>query len=96
MHQYNSHDSGLQLSAIATSLAYRAFYSIDIPFAKKALNGNTKQQLFLVLKVVLHAVVVISEVLPLSTESRCSHCCMGHLCPIATSDAAIVPHLSTA
>ena len=30
---------------------------------------------FLVFKVVLHAVVVISEVLRLSTKSRCSRCC---------------------
>ena len=32
---------------------------------------------FLVLKVVLHAVVVSSEVLRSSTKSRCSRCCRG-------------------
>ena len=37
--------------------------------------GTAQQRLFLVLKVVLHAVVVISEVLRLSTKSRCSRCC---------------------
>ena len=37
--------------------------------------GTAQQRLFLVLKVVLHAVVVISEVLRLSTKSRCSRYC---------------------
>ena len=36
---------------------------------------------FLVFNVVLHAVVVISEVLPLSTKSRYSRCYMEHLYP---------------
>ena len=36
---------------------------------------TAQQWLFLVLKVVLHTVVVISEVLRLSTKSRCSRCC---------------------
>ena len=35
---------------------------------------------FLVLKLVLHAVVMISDVLCLSTKSRCSRCYMAHLC----------------
>ena len=34
---------------------------------------------FLVLKVVLYAVVMISEVLRLSTKSRYSRCCKAHL-----------------
>ena len=47
----------------------------DVPLAKNASTGTAQQRLFLVFKVVLHAVVVISEVLRLSTKSRCSHCC---------------------
>ena len=45
---------------------------------KKAFNGNGSTTTLFVLKVVLHAVVVISEVLHLGTKSRCSHCCMAH------------------
>ena len=41
--------------------------------------GTAQQPLFLVYKVVLHAVVVIVEVLHLSTKSRCSRCCRAHL-----------------
>ena len=41
--------------------------------------GTAQQLLFLVLEVGLHAVVVISEVLRLSTKSRCSRCCGAHL-----------------
>ena len=47
----------------------------DVPLAKNPSTGTAQQRLFLVLKVVLHAVVVISEVLRLSTKSRCSRCC---------------------
>ena len=47
----------------------------DVPLAKNPSTGTARQRLFLVLKVVLHAVVVISEVLRLSTKSRCSRCC---------------------
>ena len=43
--------------------------------AKNPSTGTAQQRLFLVLKAVLHAVVVISEVLHLSTKSRCSRCC---------------------
>ena len=49
--------------------------SRDVPLAKNPSTGTAQQRLFLVLKVVLHAVVVISEVLRLSTKSRCSRCC---------------------
>ena len=52
---------------------------IDVPLAKNPSTGTAQQQLFLVFKVVLHAVVAISEVLHLSTKSRCSRCCMAHL-----------------
>ena len=38
--------------------------------------GTAQQLLFLIFMVVLHAVVVISEVLRLRTKSRC---CMAHL-----------------
>ena len=47
----------------------------DVPLAKNPSTGTAQQRLFLVLKVVLHAVVVISELLRLSTKSRCSRCC---------------------
>ena len=47
----------------------------DVPLAKNPSMGTAQQRLFLVLRVVLHAVVVISEVLRLSTKSRCSRCC---------------------
>ena len=47
----------------------------DVPLAKNPSTGTAQQRLFLVLKVVLHAIVVISEVLRLSTKSRCSCCC---------------------
>ena len=47
----------------------------DVPLAKNPSTGTAQQRLFLVLKVVLQAVVVISEVLRLSTKSRCSRCC---------------------
>ena len=47
----------------------------DVPLAKNPSTGTAQQRLFLVLKVVLDAVVVISEVLRLSTKSRCSRCC---------------------
>ena len=50
-------------------------WSRDVPLAKNPSTGTAQQRLFLVLKVVLHAVVVISEVLRLSTKSRCSRCC---------------------
>ena len=49
--------------------------SRDVPLAKNPSTGTAQQRFFLVLKVVLHAVVVISEVLRLSTKSRCSRCC---------------------
>ena len=47
----------------------------DVPLAKNPSTGTAQQRLFLVLKVVLHAVVVISEVLRLSTKSCCNRCC---------------------
>ena len=47
----------------------------DVPLAKNPSTGTAQQRLFLVLKVVLHAVVVISKVLRLSIKSRCSRCC---------------------
>ena len=50
-------------------------YTRDVPLAKNPSTGTAQQRLFLVLKVVLHAVVVISEILHLSTKSRCSRCC---------------------
>ena len=55
----------------------------DVPSGKNPSTGTTQQRLFLVLKVVLHAVVVISEVLRLSTKSRCSRCCRHISSPMA-------------
>ena len=57
----------------------RRVAGIDVPLAKNPSTRTAQQRLFLVLKVVLHAVVVISEVLRLSTKSRCSRCCRAHL-----------------
>ena len=51
----------------------------DVPLAKNPSTGTAQQRPFSVLKAVLHAVVVISEVLRLSTKSRCSRCCRAHL-----------------
>ena len=51
----------------------------EVPLAKNPSTGTAQQRLFLVLKVILDAVVVISEVLRLSTKSRCSRCCRAHL-----------------
>ena len=50
------------------------------PTCKNPSTGTAQQRLNLVLKVVLHAVVVILGTLQLSTKSRCSRCCMAHLC----------------
>ena len=47
----------------------------DVPLARNPSMGTAQKRPFLVLKVVLHAVVVISEVLRLSTKSPCSRCC---------------------
>ena len=57
----------------------------DVPLTKNPSTGTAQQRLFLVLKVVLHAVVVISEVLRLSTKSRCSRCCRH----ISTSSSSL-------
>ena len=59
----------------------------DVPLAKNPSTGTAQQRLFLVLKVVLHAVVVISEVLRLSTKNRCSRCCK-HISSLAQCSAA--------
>ena len=53
--------------------------NMDISLAKNPLMGTTQQRFVLVPKIVLHAIVVISEVLRLSTKSRCSHSGMAHL-----------------
>ena len=46
---------------------------------KSPSTGTAQQRLFLVLKVVLHAIVVILEVLCLNTKSRYSRCYRAHL-----------------
>ena len=46
----------------------------DVPLAKNPSTETAQQRLFLVLKIVFYAVVVISEVLRLSTKSRCNRC----------------------
>ena len=45
---------------------------IDVPWAKNPSPRTAQQRLVLVLKIVLYTVVVISEVLRLSTKSLCS------------------------
>ena len=62
-----------------SSFPHRTLPPIDVPLAKKPLTGTAQQRLFLVLKIVLHVVVVISEVLHLN-KSRCNRCYMAHLC----------------
>ena len=59
--------------------------SRDVPSAKNPSTGTAQQRLFLALKVVLHAVVVISKVLHLSTKSRCSRCCRHISTPISVT-----------
>ena len=46
-------------------------YISDVPLAKNPSTGTAQQRLFSVFKVVLHTVVVISEILHLTTKSRC-------------------------
>ena len=45
---------------------------------QKSLQRERLNNGFLVIKVVLHTVVVISKVLRLSIKSRCSRCSMAH------------------
>ena len=61
----------------------------DVPLPKNPSTGTAQQRLFLVLKVVLHAVVVISEVLRLSTKSRCSRCYRHISSPVLTRDCKV-------
>ena len=75
-------DDDMQVAYVGTLLQGAAqlwFQRRDVPLAKNPSMGTAQERLFLVLKVVLHAVVVISEVLRLSTKSRCSRCCRTHL-----------------
>ena len=53
--------------------------SIDVPLAKQPSMGMAQHQLLLVIKEVFHPVVVISEVLHVSTKTRCSRHYMAHL-----------------
>ena len=59
----------LLLASRASTLSCRSPCPLtrDVPLAKNPSTGTAQQRLFLVLKVVLHAVVVILEVLRLST-----------------------------
>ena len=68
------------LEALNSCLGSAPLGSRDVPLAKNPSMGTAQQRLFLVLKVVLYVVVVISEVLRLNTKSRCSRCCRAHLC----------------
>ena len=78
----------------AVLLNYKGIFPIDLPpglplvrmgheyrcsIGKNPSTGTAQQRLFLVHNAVLHAVVVILEVLDLSTKSRCSLCCKVHL-----------------
>ena len=60
---------------------------------KNPSMGTAQQRLFLVLEVVFHAVVVISEVLRLSTKSRWSRCCRAHLYSQAMCKRVVGNHL---
>ena len=53
--------------------------AIDVPLVKKPSMETAQHRPFLVFNIGLYATVVISEVLPLSTKSRCSRCRMAHL-----------------
>ena len=66
--------------------------TIHVPWARKPSTGTAQQRPFLVLKIVLYTVVVISEVLRLSTKSRCSRCCMAHI--YSRTEKLGVPRLS--
>ena len=63
----------VQLQPVSCVAASAARVAADqrCSIGKKSFNGNGSTTAFLVLEVVLHAVVVISEVLRLSTKSRC-------------------------
>ena len=65
-------------ASVGSIVARKELGSIDIALAK-ILNGNSSTIAFLILRVVLHTVVVISEELRLSTRSCCSRCCRAHL-----------------
>ena len=67
--------------------------SVDVPLAKEPSMGRAQQRLFLVLKVVLHAVFVFSEVLYLSIKSRCGRWCMGHLWSIVLHSKYLLARL---
>ena len=71
----SGHRSEINSARRSRSASHSSVYARDVPLAKNPSTGTAQQRLFLVLKVVLHAVVVISKVLRLSTKSRCSRCC---------------------
>ena len=68
--------------------------SIDVHLSKNPSTGMARQWLILVFKVVLHAVVVISELLRSITKSRCSRCCMVYLYYGVSGGKWLLPTLS--
>ena len=50
----------------------------DVPLTKRPSTGTAQQRQLVIFKVVLSAVIVISEVHSLTTKDR-SRCCMGRL-----------------
>ena len=78
--KYKPYTIGLTVPTPTNGLSYNATVfglaaTRDVPLAKNPSTGTAQQRLFLVLKAVLDAVVVISKILRLSTKSRCSRCC---------------------
>ena len=80
---------------------HHRYFRVEMFHWQKSFNGNGLTRPFLVLKVVLHAVAVISEVLRLSTKSRCSRCCrhistLGHATLLEYVHPATAPIVSRA
>ena len=89
-HRYKHNFTTFPISKPIESFQHVSFFVFlcrDVPLAKNPSTGTAQQRLFLVLKVVLHAVVVSSEILRLSTKSRCSCCCRAHLYSCVTQDS---------
>ena len=89
---HDAHWNGVVVHQAISCLTLTGVYTRDVPLAKNPSTGTAQQRLFLVLKVVLHAVVVISEVLRLSTKSRCSRCCR-HISSVHLQDKQQAPQL---
>ena len=95
LKEISSHSRGKPSTVSGDSRGYLGdrLPIMDVPLAKNPFNGNGSTTAFLVLKVVLHAVVVVLEVLRLSTKSRCIRCCRAHLhYPLVGPHCQTFPH----